>query len=138
MKERVFVDTDLVLDVLAQREPFYDHSAQLFSKAERGAVELYVSALTFANAHYLLSKQYSARQSRSMLLHFKTLVTVLSMSDKAVERALTSEFADFEDGLQYFTAIEAGISLLLTRNLKDYKPAEIAVMSAEQYIKSAS
>jgi predicted nucleic acid-binding protein len=62
-------------------------------------------------------------------------VKVLAVTDKIVELALVSEFKDFEDGLQYFTAIENNIKVLLTRNLKDYKAAEITVLTAEQFLK---
>jgi predicted nucleic acid-binding protein len=134
---RVFVDSDIVLDLLAQRMPYYSAAAALFSTADRGKIELCVSSLSFANLNYLLSKQYSARQARSVLSKFKTLVTVLPVTDKTVDLALASEFSDFEDGLQYYTAIEYDCNRLLTRNLKDYRMAKIAVMTAENYIKSS-
>jgi predicted nucleic acid-binding protein len=68
-------------------------------------------------------------------MKFKTLVTVLSVSEKVVELALLSDFKDFEDALQYYTALENGVTLMLTRNLKDYKTAGIPIMTAEQYLK---
>lgn len=135
MMERLFVDTDVVLDLLAERMPFYTFSARVFSAADQGNLQLFVSSLSFANLNYLLSKQYSPNQAKKKLLKFKTLVTVLSVTDKVVDLALSSDFKDFEDGMQYFTAIENSIQTLLTRNLKDYKTADIAVMTAEQYIK---
>jgi len=133
--EKVFVDTDIVLDLLSNREPFYSHSAHLFSEADKGKIRIHVSSLTFSNLNYILSRQYSVDQSRKKLLKFKTLVTVLSVTDKVVELALSSDFKDFEDGLQYFTTIENNLKTLLTRNLKDYKTAEITVMTAEQFLK---
>ena len=133
--EKVFVDTDIVLDLLGNREPFYSHSAQLFSEADKGKIRIHVSSLTFSNLNYILSRQYSVDQARKKLLKFKTLVTVLSVTDKVVELALSSDFKDFEDGLQYFTAIENNLKTLLTRNLKDYKTADITVMTAEQFLK---
>jgi predicted nucleic acid-binding protein len=132
--EKVFVDTDIILDLLSNREPFYTHSAYLFSEADKGKTKIYVSSLSFSNLNYILSKQYSADQARKKLLKFKTLVTVLAVTDKVVELALSSDFKDFEDGLQYFTAIENNIKTLLTRNLKDYKTADISVMTAEQFL----
>jgi predicted nucleic acid-binding protein len=71
-----------------------------------------------------------------MLLKFKTLITVLSVDDKIIELALASDFKDFEDAIQYNTAIENGITTLLTRNLKDFKKAEIVILTAHQYLKS--
>ncbi len=133
--EKVFVDTDIVLDLLGAREPFYNHAAILFSLADNNKMKIYVSSLSFANLNYILSKQHSANQARKMLLKFKTLVNVLSVSDKIIDLALSSDFKDFEDGIQYFTAIENHIDIILTRNLKDFKNAEVSVMTAEQYLK---
>jgi predicted nucleic acid-binding protein len=136
MKEHIFVDTDIILDMLSKRHPFYDYSARLFSEADKNNLKLYVSSLSFANLNYLLSRQYNSDQARKSLQKFKTLVTVLPVTDKVVDLALSSDFTDFEDGLQYFTAIENDIKILLTRNLKDYKTAQISVMTAEQFLKS--
>jgi predicted nucleic acid-binding protein len=133
--ERIFVDSDIILDLLGNREPFYRYSAELFSLADKGDIALYVSSLSFANLNYLLSRQYSADQAKKKLLKFKTLVSVLSVTDKIVELALSSDFKDFEDGMQYFTATENEIKRLLTRNLKDFRAAEIIVMTAEQFLK---
>jgi predicted nucleic acid-binding protein len=133
--EKVFVDTDIILDLLSLREPFYIHAANLFSKADLNEIEIFVSSLAFANLNYILSKQYSAAQSRKKLIKFKTLVTVLPVNDKTLDLALSSDFKDFEDGIQYYTAIEKGLKILLTRNLKDFKAAEISVMTVEQYLK---
>lgn len=134
--ERVFVDTDIVLDLLACRQPFFPFSAELFSRADKGDIVLCISSLSFANLNYLLSKQYSSDQARKKLLKFKTLVHVLAVNDKIVELSLASDFKDFEDGLQYFTAIENNITTLLTRNLKDFRAAQIVVMTTENYLKS--
>ena len=133
--EKLFLDTDIIIDLLAYREPFYEASASLFSMADKGKIQLSVSPLSFSNINYILSRQFSANQVRKKLLQFKTLVSVMDVNDKIIELALTSDFKDFEDGIQYFTAIENNIKILLTRNLKDYKTAQIPVMTAEQYLK---
>jgi predicted nucleic acid-binding protein len=133
--EKVFVDTDIILDLLSNREPFYLPAAHLFSLGDKNNIKLFMSSVSFSNLNYILSKQYSSDQARKKLQKFKTLVTVLAVTDKVVDLALSSDFKDFEDGLQYFTAIENNVKTLLTRNLKDYKSAEIAVMTAEQFLK---
>ena len=133
--EIVFVDSDIVLDLLSGRQPHYDYAAELFSLADENSIKLYVSSLTFANVNYILSKQLSAGQARKMLFKFKTLITVLSVNDKVIELALASDFHDFEDAIQYNTAIENSITTLLTRNLKDFKKAEIAILTAQQYLR---
>lgn len=133
--EKVFVDTDIVLDLLSARQPHYKYAAELFSLADEKLIKVYVSSLTFANVNYILSKQLLAGQARKMLLKFKALVNVLSVNDKIIELALASDFRDFEDAIQYNTAIENSITTLLTRNLKDFKKAEITILTAQQYLK---
>jgi len=134
--EKVFVDSDIVLDLLSGRQPHYNYAAELFSLADENSIKLYVSSLTFANVNYILSKQVSPGQARKMLLKFKTLINVLSVNDKIIELALASDFNDFEDAIQYNTAIENGITTLLTRNLKDFKKAEITIFTAQQFLKT--
>lgn len=134
--EKIFADTDIILDLLAGREPHYEFSAALFSLADKGIIKVYASPLSFSNLNYILSKQYSAEQSRKKLLKLKALIHILPVNEKITELALASEFKDFEDALQYYTAIEGNCKLLLTRNLKDYKKSSLPVLTAEQYIKS--
>jgi predicted nucleic acid-binding protein len=132
--EKVFVDTDIMLDLLSEREPFYVHAAALFSKADKGDIKLFVSSLSFANLNYILSRQYNSNQAKKKLLKFKTLVTVLAVNEKIIDLTLTSDFKDFEDGIQYFTSIENNIKTILTRNLKDFKISDIPIMTAEQFL----
>lgn len=134
--QRIFADTDILIDLLAERTTFYQHSVTLFSLADKGMLEITVSALTFANLNYLLTKHFSPQKARILLLKFKTLVTVLPVTEKMIELALTSDFKDFEDGIQYFTAVENEVEILITRNLKDYKYALIPVFTPEQFLKS--
>lgn len=133
---KLFIDTNIVIDLLGKREPFYEDAAKLFSLADRGKVKLYLSALTTANANYVLSKLRSAKEARVILQKFKILVEVLELSDKIIELSLNDDsFQDFEDGLQYYTALENEIEIVITRNLKNFKRAQIPVMTAEQYLK---
>jgi len=134
MKKRVFVDTDIIYDLLAKREPFYSSAAQLFTLADEGKVHLYISALSLANIHYLISKKQSESQAKQILRKFKVLVHVTSLTDKIIDMALNSEFDDFEDAIQYFSALQNDVGILLTRNLKDYKKAEISVLTAQDFI----
>jgi predicted nucleic acid-binding protein len=134
MKEMVFVDTDIIYDVLSQREPFYLAAAKLFTLADENKIKITVSALSFANIHYLLSKQLSTEPAKQILRKFKILVNIVQIDDKIIDLALNSDFADFEDAIQYYCAIENNCNILLTRNLKDYKKAQITVMTAQDYI----
>lgn len=135
--KQLFIDTNIVLDLLGQRAPFYQAAAKLFSLADRGEVKLYVSSLSFANAHYILSKLKSKEKARAILTRFKVLVEVLALHDKILELSLNDDgFSDFEDGLQYYTALENESDVIITRNLKDFKTSAIPVMTAGQYLQN--
>lgn len=133
MKPLLFVDTDIVLDLLARREPFYPAAAQLFSQAEVGSVTLCVSSLTFSNLFYILRKQVSGQQAHRILRTFKQLVSVIAVDDAIFEQALQAGFTDFEDALQYFAALSAGCTALITRNVRHNRKAAIKIITAEMY-----
>ncbi|MBI4645842.1 MAG: PIN domain-containing protein [Bacteroidia bacterium] len=134
--KNLLVDTNIVLDLLAKREPFYEYSARLFSLSDRKKIKLYVSSITFLNSNYILSKELPERESKEILRKFKLLVKILSCDEKIIDLGLNSNFKDFEDSVQYYTAIENSIDCIITRNLKDFKESKIPVMTAETFIKS--
>ena len=133
--KRLFIDTNIVLDLLAEREPFYVAAAKLFSLADKEEATLIVSSLTFANTNYILTKMKGAILAREILTKFKVLVIVGALTDKIVELSLNDKsFKDFEDGLQYYTALEHQADIIITRNLKDFKTSKIPVMTADSYL----
>ncbi len=132
---RILVDTNIVIDLLSQRGEFYDAASELFSLSDKKELNLTISSLTFANTNYILSKQKSPKQAREILRKFKVLVEVLSLNDKIVELALSDEsFPDFEDGLQYYSAIENNVDVIITRNKKDFRNSKIPVLTAREYL----
>ena len=132
---RLLIDTNIVIDLLSRREEFYDEAAVLFSLADKNILTLAVSALTFANTNYILSKLKSKKESRIILRKLKVLAETLSLDDKITELALSDEkFPDFEDGLQYYSAIENKIDIIITRNQKDFKNSKIPVMIAKEFL----
>lgn len=134
---KLLIDTNIVIDLLARRAPYYADAARLFSLADMRKITLSVSSLTFANTNYTLLKATSPQEAKSILRKFKLLADVLPLDDKIINLALNDiEFHDFEDALQYFSALENNQDMIITRNLKDYKKAKIPVMTAEQYLKT--
>lgn len=132
---KILIDTNIVIDLLAKRELFYTSAAQLFSLADKQKLELSISALTFANTNYVLSRLKSTQVAREILRRFRVLVEVLPLNDKIIDLALNdSDFKDFEDGLQYYTAIVNEQDIIITRDLKDFKASKIPVMTADEYL----
>jgi len=134
--KNIFLDTNIVLDLLAYRMPFYTEAAKLFSLADKKKLKLSISSLCLADANYILSKQNPEMEVRKILRKFKVLVNVLPLDDKITDLALNSDFKDFEDAIQYFTAIENDQDLIITRNQPDFKESKIPIMTAGEFIKS--
>ncbi|MBN1542706.1 PIN domain-containing protein [candidate division KSB1 bacterium] len=134
MTYKVFIDSDIILDVLAKREPFYEPAARLFSLIEKGKIDGYTSPLVFSNVHYILRKRVSKKTTIDSLRYLKNLIQILPLDKRVIEWALDSEFTDFEDALQYFCAEQNNINTLITRNKIDYKKAEINILTAKEFL----
>jgi len=135
--KRLFVDTNILIDLLSRREPFFEEAAELFSLADRKQVELSVSSLTIANTSYVLLRRLDFNKVKSVLKNIRLILKILPLDDKVIGLALNDEnFSDFEDGLQYFTAIEGEQELIISRNLKDFKSSKLPTMTAKQFIET--
>ena len=132
---RVLIDTNIVIDLLAMRKDFYEEAADLFSRADKKELVLAISALTFANTNYILPKLKSTKEAREILRKFKLLVEIVSLDEKITQLALSDDdFPDFEDGLQYYSAMENQIDIIITRNKKDFKNSKIPVLTAKEFM----
>src|SRR5690606_7101656 len=138
MKDRLFLDTNVVIDLLGEREPFYQNAAQIATLEDKGKIQLVVSALTYSTAYYVLSKFEKQKVAMEKLRKFKVIAETSDLTDKIIDKALTSGISDFEDALQYFCALQTNCNILLTRNENDYKIAEIPVLSPEEFLKGFS
>ncbi|WP_417361295.1 type II toxin-antitoxin system VapC family toxin [Galbibacter sp.] len=135
--KKILIDTNIVIDLLSQRKDFYNDAADLFSQADKKELKLTISSITFANTNYILTKLKSAKEAREILRKFKVLVELLSLDDKITELALSDEsFPDFEDGLQYYSAIENEVDIIITRNKKDFKNSKLPILTAKEYLAS--
>lgn len=133
--QKVFIDTDVALDLLAARDPHYTFAAQLFTLADEKKIAVYISSLSFSNLSYILRSSHSTSAVKKILIDFKELLRVLAVDDNIINQALASAFTDIEDAIQHFTAVNHGIPLILTRNVRDYKKSAIPVSTPEQFLK---
>jgi len=134
--QRLFLDCNIVIDLLGEREPFYEPIAKLATLAEKGKIKLVVSPITYATVCYVLSKFESAKVALEKLRRFKVIVEVCTINELVVEKALNSSFPDFEDALQYFSAIDAECNIIITRNGKDFKKSMVPIMTGDEYLKN--
>lgn len=132
--ERVLFDTDVILDFLLLRPPFAADALILFELAEKGRLEITTAALAFSNIFYIARKLLSREKALEMLQLLDELTTALPVNQTTVRLALQSGFSDFEDALQNFCAEQAGISTLVTRNVRDFAKSGLAIHTPDSYL----
>lgn len=134
-KDKIFLDTDVALDHLADRQPFAEYAHRLLALAETGELTICASSLSFSNLYYILRKLKGHDDALALLRKLKLLVRVSAVSEAEIQSALASSFKDFEDAIQHFTAkTEGDISSIVTRNKADYSASEIPVLSPDEFL----
>ena len=138
MLSNLFIDADVILDIVLSREDHYTESAGIFKAFENGHVKLYTSSSIIINAQYVGQKQLSKDKCRNAIIYLLEYFEVIEPSKKTILMAYKSDFSDIEDAIQYFTAIESKkIDCIITRNIKDYKKATefLPVLTPAQFLK---
>jgi predicted nucleic acid-binding protein len=132
----IYIDTDIILDLLLQREPHFSSAAELFRLIETKKVNAYVSTLIIWNIYYIIEKHTNRKKAHQCVSQIRMLLSIIPVNDKIIDLALQSDFKDFEDSIQYYAAKSKNIETIITRNKKDYKTADISVMSASEFLHS--
>jgi len=123
-----------MLDLLGEREPFYNSIAKIATLADMEKVILTVSALSYSTVGYFLTKYYTTEIAIMKLRKFKTISKICSLDELIIEKGLNSDFSDFEDSLQYFSALKSNCKIIITRDLKGFKKSKIPVLTATEYL----
>lgn len=131
---KIFLDTNIILDLLGQRIPFYDAIAKVATLADQKKIVLVTSPLSFTTVEYVLNKFESQESVLNKLRKFKIICKVCSVDEEIIEKGLNLDFKDFEDAVQYYAALQANCTIIITRNGKDFKNSIIPIMTAEEYI----
>ena len=130
---KIFLDTNVVIDLLDKREPFYHAAVSIFSLAYEGKILLYVSPMTYATASYLLRK-HGRDGMRLLLRNFRQLSKVTIADERVVDDALASKFVDYEDALQYYSAFRENVEAIITRNTKDFANSSLPVFTPDEFL----
>ncbi|MCB0822936.1 MAG: PIN domain-containing protein [Bacteroidales bacterium] len=134
---KVLLDTNIILDLLAKREPFYNGAARIFTLADKSKLMLFTTSLSIANTYYILSNLKSASDAREILRNFRVLVSIIGVDEKITDLSLNDHsFRDFEDAIQYYSALENNIGFIITRDSKGFKKSQIPVMTADEFLTS--
>ena len=131
---KVFIDTNVLIDFMAMRQPYYQAAAALFSLAEMKELQIVYSSTSVANSFYILRKNYNSIQLAEAFENQKEIVNICGVSSSEVYAALSARWEDGEDSIQYHSALAAQCDCILTRNIKDFSQAELPVMSPEEFL----
>ena len=132
---KILIDTNIVLDVMLKREPFYKLSLEILGLAKKDDVEEYVSASAITDIYYLAYRQLKDKEMvKKLMKELLTVVSVASVSEQEIENALYLEWNDFEDSVQYSVAFLQEMEGIVTRNPNDYKEAKIKVWKPEELL----
>ena len=133
----ILSDTDIILDVITGRLPHAVDSASLFTLIDQGEIKASASSLSFSNLYYVLRKYATHSRVVSRLKELSEILCILDVDESIIKLALQSGFKDFEDAIQYYAALsDPDISVIVTRNIKDFKVAELSVMTPETFLKT--
>jgi len=133
---KLFLDTNVMLDLLGEREPFYLSSAKIATLADKRKLKINVSALSFATVSYFLTKYEGVKKTKEKLRKFKVISGICELDELIIEKGLNSDFSDFEDSLQYYSALRAECDIIITRNGKDFKKSQIPIMTPDEFLHS--
>ena len=134
--KKVFVDTNILIDLLGDRKPFSKYAIEIFDKAERRKVELFVSSHSFATTHYLLKKYMMETELREVLYALLDYLTIIAVDTDMIKKGLRSNYKDFEDALQIIAANSIRkLDYIVTRNLKDFSDSGIAILPPDELVR---
>lgn len=132
---KILIDTDVILDFFFDRKPYSDDSARILTLCEKKVISAFITPVIISNIYYLLRKTAKHEKVIESLKMLINIVDVATVNKKIIQEALNSDFKDFEDAIQNFSAQnDKEVYVIVTRNIKDYKESSLSVMTPETYL----
>ncbi|MBR5645952.1 MAG: PIN domain-containing protein [Treponema sp.] len=132
---RVLLDTNVILDVLLEREVFEEESSKLLSMIERGIIKGFVSSVSVTDIYYISHQTFHDKEKALNVINELLFITrVLKTDEKIIKNAIKLKWKDFEDAVQYSVAKKSHIDFIITRNKKDYKTSNIPVYTPKEFL----
>lgn len=133
--KKVFLDTNIIVDLIADRKPFSKYAIEIFQKVEGKQIQLFTSSHSIATTHYLLKKYLEEKELRDVLYNLLDYLTVIAVDVDILKKGLRSNHRDFEVSIQILCASSVKtIDCIVTRNIKDFKGSEINVFTPDELI----
>ena len=135
---RIFLDTNILLDVLGRREPHFASSSSIWSRVERGDHEGYVSAISFNNVFYIVRRLAGARAARKAMKLMRDIFRIVPLDEQLIHSAIDSDLADLEDAVQYHSAARVSANCIVTRNVRHFPKDPVPAVTPEEFLATDS
>jgi len=136
MAYNLFVDSDVVIDFFTDREPHVNPASELFELNEQGSIRLYLSAISINNIYYIVRRFLGHNKTLEVIELLAEMTEIIGTSKKEIIQALKNDFSDYEDSIQYSSALTiTNLDAIITRNTKDYRNSSVAVMTPVNFLK---
>ncbi len=130
---KLFLDTNILVDLIADRSPFSKHAIEIFKSSEENKTQLYTSSHSIATTHYLLKKYVDEKELRKIISNLLEFLHVIPVDTDVLKKGLNSIHKDFEDAIQILCASSySDLNFIVTRNIKDFKTSEISVLTPDE------
>ncbi|MFZ2654986.1 MAG: PIN domain-containing protein [Victivallales bacterium] len=131
---KIFVDTNVLLDVFQERKPQYGASVSVWDMAERGQLSGFVSVISFNNIYYIISRFRDKKHAGRAIKLLRGTFSPVSLDEQILNQAIDSKMNDFEDAIQFFSAVHSASDFIITRNSKDFPKSSIPVLTPEEFL----
>ncbi len=135
---KIFLDSDVLLDLLLDREPFTNDIAEIIEDSIVNKINLCVSPISITNINYIIAKIENQRKADTQTKKILEIVKVENVGQEIITTASNSKFKDFEDAVQNYCAVKAGHKIIITRNTKDYKESKLSILTPKEYLAKTS
>jgi predicted nucleic acid-binding protein len=133
--KHIFMDTIVVIDFLANRQPFSLDAARLFNMSVEGRIKIHISAVSYNNIYYVLRQSLTNNATIKLLESLADMTEITDVNDKVIRQSLKTDFKDYEDAIQYYSALTIpNVDFIVTRNTKDFKRSSLPVLTSIEAI----
>ena len=133
--KKVLIDTNIILDIALQRQPFFEEASQIFAKIDKGEINGFITASSVTDIYYITRKSCGREKTMAFIRELTDIFEVLSVTKENIIDALDTEFKDFEDAIQYCIADMNKIDIIVTRNKSDFEHSTIDVVTPNELLK---
>lgn len=134
MDNKIFVASDVLLDVILERYPHFEYSQQIIALVEKCVFQGFTSSLILANCFYIIESNFSRTRAVGAIQKIRSIFGILPFSDKEIGESLSSNITDFENGIQYFIASNNNVGTIITRNIKDFKNLDSKIFTPKDFL----